>query len=267
MKTHEQSCRISVRACRTLSLVQPTLLTICRRGFCNLVNGPSPPDKGEKVADRPDEGAIRCFRRLKMFNGVTATGDATRMIFVIAVFSWILSTFPLNAFADPPHADSEKREPWMTSKIFGSPEPPLPYITERAFPALKFNQCLDITTAPGSDRLFVVEQSGKIFSFVSQEDVSEPDLVIDLAKEIPDAKQVYALAFHPDFEVNRYCYICYIAADSLDDGSHVARFQVSDTNPPTIDAASETTVITWRSGGQRLLPEIWSGRISLHLNR
>jgi putative heme-binding domain-containing protein len=249
MKSHEQSCRISSRACRPLSLVQPTLLTTCRRGFYNFVDVPSPPDKGEKVADRPDEGAIRCSRRSKMLNGVAVTGDATRTIAVIALFLWILATLPLSAFADPPHADSEKREPWTTSRIFGSPEPPLPYITERVFPALKFNQCLDITTAPGSDRLFVVEQAGRIFSFVNQHHVSEPDLAVDLAREIPDVKQVYALAFHPDFEVNRYCYICYIAADSLDDGSHVARFQVSDTDPPTIDAASETTVITWRSGG------------------
>jgi uncharacterized repeat protein (TIGR03806 family) len=151
--------------------------------------------------------------------------------------------------ADEPKAGIQQRVPWTTSKIVGSPEPPLPYVTERVFSSLRFNKCLDVTTAPGSDRLFVVEQSGKIFSFAGIADISDPDLVVDLTKELPGVKQVYALAFHPNFEQNRFCYVCYIKDANLDDGTHVARFQMSETNPPTIDVASETTLITWRSGG------------------
>ena len=151
--------------------------------------------------------------------------------------------------ADPPKVGIEKRVPWTTSRIVGSPEPPLPYVTERVFPAIKFNQCLDITSAPGSDRLFVVEQSGKIFSFSNQPDAKTADLVVDLAKDVPGVQAVYSLAFHPDFQQNRLCYVCYIKAANLEDGSHIARFRVSDTDPPTIDAASETTIITWLSGG------------------
>ncbi|MEQ9408705.1 MAG: PQQ-dependent sugar dehydrogenase [Fuerstiella sp.] len=154
-----------------------------------------------------------------------------------------------NVMADPPADGHNRRAAWTTSTIAGSPEPPLPYTTERAFPALKFKQCLDITTAPGSDRLFVVEQAGRILSFPNQPDVTEADLVIDIAKQVPEARQVYALTFHPDFAENRYCYVCYIKAAGVEDGTHVARFQMSDTDPPTIDAASETTLITWLSGG------------------
>jgi uncharacterized repeat protein (TIGR03806 family) len=151
--------------------------------------------------------------------------------------------------ADSPQVGIEKRVAWTTSRISGSSEPPLPYVTERAFPALKFNQCLDITTPPGSDRLFVVEQGGKIFSFPNRPDVTMADLVVDFAKEIPGVQQVYSLAFHPDFKRNRYCYVCYIKAADLADGTHVARFRLADSHPPTIDAASETTIITWLSGG------------------
>ena len=167
---------------------------------------------------------------------------------MIATLS-IVAAMAHDAWADPPNVGIATREPWTTSRIIGSPEPPLPYVTERVYPSLKFNHCLDITTAPGSDRLFVVEQSGRIFSFVNRPDVTEPDLVVDFGKEIPDVKQVYALAFHPDFQTNGYCYVCYIKADSLDDGTHVARFHVSGTSPPTIDIASEQTLVTWRSGG------------------
>ncbi|MFP6763655.1 MAG: PQQ-dependent sugar dehydrogenase [Planctomycetaceae bacterium] len=171
-----------------------------------------------------------------------------------AIVALALAVFPpemtgRDAQADPPPSGIEKRVAWETSRITGSPEPPLPYVTERVFPALKFDKCLDITTAPGSNRFFVVEQSGKIFSFLDQSDVQAADLVIDLARDIPAAKQVYAIAFHPQFKHNRYCYVCFIGAANLADGTHVARFRVSDTEPPTIDPSSETTIITWRSGG------------------
>ncbi len=142
-----------------------------------------------------------------------------------------------------------KRAPWTTSRITGSPEKPLPYITERSFPNLKFKDCLDLTSAPGSDRLFVVEQAGKIFSFKNQPDVMSADLMIDIAKEIPGVGAVYALTFHPKFEQNRFCYVCYIKGNELPDGSHIARFKVSDSDPPTIDPKSEATIITWLGGG------------------
>jgi len=142
-----------------------------------------------------------------------------------------------------------KRAPWTTSRITGSPEKPLPYVTERAFPSIKFKDCLDITSAPGSDRLFVLEQAGKIFSFKNQPDVKSADLAIDIAKEIPGVGATYALAFHPKFAQNRYCYVCYIKGNELPDGTHIARFKVSDSDPPTIDPKSETTIITWLGGG------------------
>src|SRR5690349_5071563 len=90
--------------------------------------------------------------------------------------------------AGPPAEGVEKRVPWTTSHIVGSPDPPLPYVTEPAFAALKFNQCLDIARAPGSDRMFVVEQMGKIFSFPNQSDVASADLVVDIAQEIAGAE-------------------------------------------------------------------------------
>jgi len=40
--------------------------------------------------------------------------------------------------AEPAKGAAAKRAPWTTSHIKGSPEKPLPYVTERAFPKLKF---------------------------------------------------------------------------------------------------------------------------------
>ena len=172
-----------------------------------------------------------------------------RIFAVVLVAASLLGSANQKTRAESPVVGIKTRTPWTTSRIVGTPDPPLPYVTERAFPNLNFKQCLDITNAPGTDRLFVVEQSGKLYSFPNKPDVQAADLVVDFAKEIAGLKAVYAIAFHPDFERNRYCYVCYIKDANLPDGTHVARFQVADTNPPTIDVASETTLVTWLSGG------------------
>ena len=143
----------------------------------------------------------------------------------------------------------EKRIPWTTSRITGSPDPPLPYVVKRVFPKLKFKEPVDWANTPAVDRLFVAEQWGKIFSFKNDPDVEQPDLVIDLHKEIPASTQLYGMAFHPGFTTNRFVYLCYVLKDGLPDGSRVARFNVTQSDPPQIDSASEKIILTWLSGG------------------
>src|SRR5437764_2495691 len=98
----------------------------------------------------------------------------------------------------------DKRVPWTTSHVKGSPEPPAPYRSEVAFPKLKFFEPLDLANAPGSDRLFVAERPGKIWSFVNDPKTARRDLLIDLKKT------VYAFTFHPQFARNGYLYVTYI---------------------------------------------------------
>jgi hypothetical protein len=42
--------------------------------FRRVSGSPFSPSNGEKVADRPDEGVIRCFCRLEILNGVARHG-------------------------------------------------------------------------------------------------------------------------------------------------------------------------------------------------
>ncbi len=162
----------------------------------------------------------------------------------------LLLSLPELTAADQQQETSQSgRVPWTTSRVIGSPEPPLPYVSRRAFPSLQFKNCLDITAIPGTNRLLVVEQAGKIFSFPDDDSVTQADLAVDLAADIPGVRQCYAITLHPDFETNRFCYVCYIRDAGLEDGTHVARFHLTDTDPPTIDVSSETTIIQWLSGG------------------
>src|SRR5215471_7123167 len=109
------------------------------------------------------------------------------------------------------------RPPWTTSHVLGSPDPPPPFKVVRAFPDLTFTHPLLMARPPGSDRLFVGEQDGVLYSFVDKPD-ARAELFCDLRKELrtlnllPDAKgleSVYGLVFHPDFARNRQCFVCY----------------------------------------------------------
>ena len=62
----------------------------------------------------------------------------------------------------------DKRVPWTTSRIAGSPEPPDPYRLEIAFPGLRFSEPLAITHDAATNRFFVAERHGKIYSFVNE---------------------------------------------------------------------------------------------------
>jgi putative heme-binding domain-containing protein len=154
------------------------------------------------------------------------------------------------------------RVPWTTSRVFGSPDPPPPFKVVQAFPNLKFKNPLLMARCPGSDRLFVGEHAGVLYSFKDAPD-AKADLFMDLRKEIktirllPDARDieaVYGLAFHPDFERNRQCFVCYTlngkqGQPNLKDGTRVSRFLVTNADPPRIDPASEEIVLTFLQGG------------------
>jgi putative heme-binding domain-containing protein len=154
------------------------------------------------------------------------------------------------------------RQPWTTSRVIGSPDPPPPYKVVRAFPNLKFEHPLLMATCPGSDRLFVGEQAGVLYSFQNKSE-AKAELFFDLRKEIktvhlvPQAKEVeavYGLAFHPNFAKNRQCFVCYTLRPgrrqrNLADASRVSRFNVSQTDPPRIDPASEEIILTFMQGG------------------
>ena len=75
------------------------------------------------------------------------------------------------------------------------------------------------------------------------------DLALDLAKVHPDLTALYGLTFHPDFDKNRFVYVCYVRKNDVPDGSVVSRFTVSRTDPPVIDPESEQVILKFWSGG------------------
>jgi uncharacterized repeat protein (TIGR03806 family) len=157
--------------------------------------------------------------------------------------------------AESKPAGLEPRVPWTTSRIHGSPEPPSPYRTAPAFPRLHFDEPLDITSAPGYPRLFVVERYGRIFTFPNDPAVAKADLLLDLNQHLgrtqPKTLNAYGFAPHPRFTENHFIYVTYVLdlEKDLPAGTRVSRFTVAPGAPPRCDPSSEQVLIEWPCGG------------------
>jgi putative heme-binding domain-containing protein len=149
----------------------------------------------------------------------------------------------------------DKRVPWLTSKVRGSPEPPSPFKTEIAFPKLKFDEPLELASAQGSPRIFVVERYGRVFSFPNEPQTDKADLLLDLnqllGRTTPKTLAAYGFAPHPQFARNGFVYITYVidADKELANGTRVSRFHVPSGDPLRCDPKSEQILIEWPSGG------------------
>jgi uncharacterized repeat protein (TIGR03806 family) len=148
----------------------------------------------------------------------------------------------------------DRRVPWTTSRVRGSPIPPSPYKTELAFPKLKFDESLDITSVAGCPRIFVVERYGRIYSFPNDPATEKPDLLLDLnallGRTKPKTLAAYGFAPHPQFAQNGFVYVTYVIdlEKELPKGSRVSRFRASG-DPPRCDPKSEQIIIEWPCGG------------------
>lgn len=110
-----------------------------------------------------------------------------------------------------------------------------------------FDNPIYMTTAnDGSNRLFVVEQTGLIWIVEDGEQLSEPFL--DYSSKIPPAvlrggyseQGLLGLAFHPDYADNGYFFISYtdINGDSI-----IARMSVSQSDANLADETSEVVIL------------------------
>lgn len=138
----------------------------------------------------------------------------------------------------------EERIPWTTSRVVGSPDPPLPYRAKRTFSKLKFIDPLYIEVEPGTDYLLVVQQNGEILRFENDRDVGTTELFLDIGRE------TYGLTFHPDYAKNGYLYIVSNGPEDAEfKKNRVSRFTVERKPPYHCDPTSEQIIIEWESNG------------------
>ena len=109
----------------------------------------------------------------------------------------------------------------------------------------------------GSKRLFIVEQTGKVW-IVQQDGTMLPNPFMDLASKMVslnpgyDERGLLSLAFHPSFATNKKLYVFYTAPPraggpepgaSWNNLTRVSEFQASAANGNLVDMASERIIL------------------------
>jgi glucose/arabinose dehydrogenase len=113
------------------------------------------------------------------------------------------------------------------------------FAIEQAYPNLTFSSPVDLQYAPdGTDRVFVVEQSGIIKVLENNRNTTTTKVFLDITDRVTSGGEtgLLGLAFHPDYANNGYFYVYYTTPSPL--RSHISRFQVT-SNPDSADKNSE----------------------------
>ena len=116
---------------------------------------------------------------------------------------------------------------------------------ELAFSGLKFSRPLYIThPKDGTDRLFVVEQAGRVYWFDNDPQVANTQIALDIRSKVRrggNEEGLLGLAFHPDFKTNRLVYLHYTASQGP--RRNVLASFTMDEADQTIDPASERVIL------------------------
>jgi glucose/arabinose dehydrogenase len=98
-------------------------------------------------------------------------------------------------------------------------------------------------TDAGDDRLFVVEQPGRIRIIANGQLLDQPFLdITDLVLSTGNEQGLFSVAFSPDYQTSRRFFIDYTRQS--DGATVIARYTVSDNDPNAADPASAKTILT-----------------------
>lgn len=144
--------------------------------------------------------------------------------------------------------------PLNTSRVEGSPEPPLPYRAVRAFPKLQVDYPIFVTHEPGGQRLLFIHdhRPEKKFRLCRTSTGAAADGDFEVLLEFDDP--AYSICFHPDFANNGYFYLGHNGPNKAlpKDASktcRVTRFTLQRKAPFSIIEDSEKVIIEWETNG------------------
>lgn len=141
----------------------------------------------------------------------------------------------------------------VPSRVIGSPDPPLEFRTERAYPELRVSQPIAAANEPGSRRLLVITQDpGRLCRTSDRPESGELETLI----EFPTGAVAYSIAFHPRFAENGYVYLGWNgfrngtkASPDEKKRSIVTRYTMARQAPFELDVESALEIISWESDG------------------
>jgi glucose/arabinose dehydrogenase len=121
-----------------------------------------------------------------------------------------------------------------------TPGPPLDVSLRAVQVASGLTNPLFLIAPAGDNRLFVVEQVGRVRIMRNGALLPEPFLDIRSRVSTGGEQGLLSIAFHPQYASNGYVYVSFT---DVDDDTKIERFTVSATNPDALDPASAQLVL------------------------
>lgn len=115
-----------------------------------------------------------------------------------------------------------------------------------AYPNLSFSSPVEYTYAnDGTNRVFVVEQAGRIRVFDNNATAAQASTYLDIQNKVEDGGEMglLGLAFHPDFKQNGFFYVNYTKSNPRE--TVVSRFKASSASAAQVDPATEVVLFTF----------------------
>ncbi|GAB3964890.1 PQQ-dependent sugar dehydrogenase [Spirosoma terrae] len=164
-------------------------------------------------------------------------------------FLWSLCQPDKTAVSDSPVAiTADVKEAGILPTSFISHEPKVATIqVVDAYPKLKFDSPVDYTHASdGTNRVFVVEQSGRIKVFDNNAATSSAQTYLDIRNHVAYGGEMGLLgvAFHPKFKENGYFFVNYTKNNPRE--TVVSRFKASSVDASQVDPKSEVVLFTFK---------------------
>lgn len=166
-----------------------------------------------------------------------------------------LLSFGLALFAGEPGnertiPDAPGREPWTTSRLVGSPDPPAPYAVRRVFAGVELRNPLYVAPEPGTGDLFVVLAGGekdrpsRILRLPDDPDTRHSSVALEVERRL-----VYSVSFHPRYEENGLLFVFTNGPTGEDERTNrITRHHASRDAARRVDPHGQT-ILEWRSAG------------------
>ncbi|GAB3988430.1 PQQ-dependent sugar dehydrogenase [Spirosoma daeguense] len=113
-----------------------------------------------------------------------------------------------------------------------------------AYPKLTFESPVEYTFAnDGTNRVFVVEQAGRIRVFDNDANVASAGTYLDIRSRVSASGEMglLGLAFHPNFSQNGFVYVNYTKANPRE--TIISRFKASSATANEVDQSSEVILM------------------------
>lgn len=145
----------------------------------------------------------------------------------------------------------ERRTLCLTSKVIGSPDPPLPYRAVRVFPKLRLDNPIAVRRQPGTNLLCMLAHKNQreptqLFRFPDTEDAEKLE-TLHAFDGI-----AYDLSFHPRFSENGYLFVGWngpLKSEGRQKYSRVSRLTMNRRPPFQVVPDSQRVIVEWKSNG------------------